>query len=215
MSGIIIANLLPLQRGKEGAPAMEELRRRCFASLCRDYNPTGFSETLLVCELSRYAANMIHHEGLLTTAEQQSQNLLEFVLNPTAHRDDSDQLMSQASADGMGALTREARQNSNTFYARLRELNQLQEHRHGSVASIGPDIRFASESQCVSYLARRFFLGTQSCRRCGAVQDGCLIAARRCWECGACHTQTCIRYRSVMAQSRLPLSKWFHSIRLV
>src|SRR3954470_14879042 len=101
------------------------------------------------------------------------------------------------------------------FYTRLRELTQLQQHRHACLVSIGRDYRFVSESQCVSYLARRFFLGAQSCRRCGAVHGGCWIAARRCWECTACHTQTCVRHGTVMAQSRLPLATWFHAIRLV
>jgi hypothetical protein len=215
MNGFMTTGGLMPSLDAEIVATIEQLRSQCFAALCRDYNPIGFAESLNVRELSRHAAQMIRDDRFLTNLQEQSQKILAFVLNPGSHPESTDAAMTNISADGVGSLAREARENANAFFLRLRDLRQLQENRHRHVALLGPDSRFAAEPQCVAYLARRFALGSQTCRTCRASGNGWFIAARRCWECECCRTQTCLRHGTVMARSRLPLLAWFQAIRLV
>ena len=78
-----------------------------------------------------------------------------------------------------------------------------------------PDPRFCSEQGCLAHLVRRYVYGSCACRRCGAVSEGCFIAARAAWQCAHCHAQTGVRCGTCMERSALPLTKWFAAIRIV
>ena len=192
-----------------------ELRQLCFNSLVREFNPCGFAETLLIREIARCGAKMIRDEQVLDRAEARAEQSLECVLTPSREGDPTDSLVQICGHERMECLARAILQNSSAFVLRLRQLRELQKNRDAdSISVIRRDARFSTEISCITYLARRFRLGLQTCRCCGRNTGGSWIAARRCWECSACHAQTCARDGTVMARSHVALTTWFHAIRI-
>jgi hypothetical protein len=196
-----------------------DLRTACYQAILGEYNPIGVTEHLAVIELARRGAQIIHDGARLDAVEQQCDEALALVLAPNRDVGREPDPLSQSvisEAARLQGMSRALNQNSSAFFRCLQQLREMQQaRRSGQPSQYGPDARFASEEQCIAYLARRFRLGHQVCRRCGEAGDGSWIGVRKCWECVRCHTQTCIRYGTVMARSALRLTTWFHAIRVL
>src|SRR6478672_7981065 len=72
----LVAPVLPSQQSNQPAKSNLELRQACFNAVVREYNPTGFAETMLAREIARCAAQMVRDEQLLDAAETQLQQSL-------------------------------------------------------------------------------------------------------------------------------------------
>jgi hypothetical protein len=198
----------------------DELTASCFRALLREFNPTGFAETMLARDIARRAAQMLRDEQQLDAVRVETQQMLASVLAPTASQVAPADMhlpgLQVCVSERLEALARADLRNSNAFFLRLRQLQELQRDRNpGEISLRDRDQRFANEAQCITYLARRFRLGDQRCRHCGQAGAGSWIAVRRCWQCSTCNTQTCIRHGTVMARSHVPLTCWFHAIQIV
>ncbi len=73
---------------------------------------------------------------------------------------------------------------------------------------------FPNESDCLVHLRARMLTQDWSCPRCGHPRGDWLSGSAR-WECRECHAQTGVRWGTLMASSKLPLTLWFHVIDLV
>jgi hypothetical protein len=216
----LMAPVSPNRQLRQPSTSVPELRQACFNAILREYNPFGFAETMLAREISRCAAQMIRDEEMLDAAEEQAEQSLMQVVAPAADErtpTSPPAYIAKIYAPGrLDNLSRATARNSNALSSKLRQLMDLQRDRNDSRAGIQDrDLRFATESHCITYLARRIRLGCEPCRRCGQAAGGSWIAVRRCWECAACHAQMCVRHGTVMARSHVPLVNWFHAIRIV
>jgi hypothetical protein len=187
-----------------------------FSSLAREFNPVGFSENMLVRALSRCGAQMICDEQMFDALESTVKQVLAAV-NPVAKpgdRDDPQVLQARLCLnERLDDLSRRSQRHANDFFRGMRQLGELRRDRSNGVFTLNhPDERFTNESQCLTYLLLRFRTGQQFCRDCGEAGRGSWIAARRCWQCANCRTQTCVRNGTVFARSPLPLVQWFHAI---
>ena len=215
-------NLLP--RGPTETDLPAALRRDRIEAyrkqFCRDYNPTSFTERVIINDLARRAANMDLLENVADALQRQGALALIDVTLPLAENSGAiaeDVVLAGAVASGrIDECQRHSLGNARAFYRALDALRYIQANRRreAGVEPYGPDPRFATEADCTSYLLRRFEYGDQPCRRCGG-RGGCWIAGRRCWECGNCGAQTGLRVGTVMERSALPLVKWFAAIRIV
>jgi hypothetical protein len=186
-----------------------------------EMNPASPVELVLVDEMARRAAQMHQLETARESLLREGQSALTDVL---AAAGDAAATTAREIA-GLSVLGSERhellfRQGVGAARSFVRALHELREHRaasqsHGVHDWLAPDPRFASERGCCAYLTRRYADGTCACRRCGAVTAGCFVAARKCWQCGACGAQTGIRSGTCMESSAIALTKWFAAIRIV
>lgn len=208
----------PLIQSGEPVATINELRATFMDAMLNEVNPIGFVETFLTRDIARRGAQIIRDEQLLDALEDQVEQALATVISPAAYEEgDTTQLLYAriCAAERLEDFSRSNLRNSNAFVLRLRQLRELQRERNdGGICLQGRDVRFATEAQCIAYLARRFKLGKQQCR-CGRTRRGSWIAARQCWECLDCKAQIGVRHGTVMAQSHLPLPSWFHAIAIV
>jgi hypothetical protein len=200
------------------APLRNQLRNSYHAELNLEVNPQGVVESLLTREVARRAAEVDTLDAVREMLEQESARALVDVL-PTSAEDASNWgLVGQIAAQDRLAIN--ARQSFAASRAMLQAMHELRDvtaaRLAGGKADIwDPDPRFASEVGCCTYLIRRFRNGEVVCRRCQQPGNGTWIVTRRCWQCADCRTQTCIRFGTVMARSHVPLTTWFHAIRIV
>lgn len=201
--------------GSTAAP-LQRLRETCFEAVLREYNPLGFGEVLLARSVARHAADLLRDEHLADAAATEAEAVLTPLMLPLATDGSRTSPALLGMSDHLNEATRTASLNTSAFYRSLSQLMQLQ-HRHATELSgvNHPDGRFATEAQCIVYLARRFQLGKIACRRCGVAGCGSWIGVRRVWDCSMCHAQSCARTGTVMARSPLPLKIWFHAIKVL
>lgn len=74
--------------------------------------------------------------------------------------------------------------------------------------------RFATEAECLSYLAASRWPEGFSCPRCGGGRAW-VLERRHLWQCSACARQTSITAGTVMHGTRTPLRTWFWAAYLV
>ncbi len=215
-----VAPVPPTLQSHQPGKSRVELRQEFFNAVVREYNPIGFAETLLAREIARCGAQMVRDELLLDATEAQIEQSLIRVVGAATEADAPGSpplsIAQICAPERLDMLSRATLRNSNAFFTKLRQLKDLQRDRNGNLAGLHePDSRFATEAHCITYLARRIWLGYEPCRGCGQAAGGSWIAVRRCWECAACHAQTCVRHGTVMARSHVSLVKWFQAIRIV
>src|SRR3954470_7598947 len=183
-------------------------------------NPVGAVEQFLIAELSRRAAQTQDCDAALGALRREGEAAFLGVLS-TKNRN-SVSALSLASASVIGSEKHESlmRQGLASSRAFVRALHALREVR-ASIRELGsgslphPDSRFNTEQACCAYLVRRFAYGSCACRQCGAVSEGCFVAARTAWQCARCHAQTGLRCGTCMERSALSLTKWFAAIRII
>jgi hypothetical protein len=193
------------------------LRASLFKEFAQELNPVGFSETLLIRELAWRGAQMIKEERLFEAIESQAGPALSTLALPAGdHQGDGQSLSASLCAhERLESFSRRSRQNSEAFIRLLRQVNEIHRDRVDAGLTLNQkDPRFATEAQCLAYLVRRFRAGQQVCRQCNQAGSGSWIAARRCFQCASCKTQTCVRHGTVFARSGLPLAQWFHAVAI-
>jgi hypothetical protein len=177
-----------------------------------EHNPSTVVETLLVRAIAREAAQIESDTDLLDALHFETDRVLGAISQPLANS--APALSGQPTF--LRRLSHDTMRRTLDLTRSVLALEELKRRRAEESTDLNhPDPRFASETQCLSYLARRFRRGLASCRRCGSRGSGSWLAARRVWECSRCRTQTCCRHGSVMAKSSLPLTQWFHAVRCV
>ncbi len=199
-------------------PEVAQERDRCFDAITREFCPSGFVETLLARQAARGAARILRDERLLDALEARSITALAPVVgaDPESAEAFLENFPEVHLSKPLELLARRAQRNSESFYANVRRLRETQAKRIlNSVSMIERDPRFINEPSCIQYFLRRFQLGHQRCRSCGSAANGCWIAPRKVWECNSCHAQTGLRFGTLMARSPVPLTEWFHAIRIV
>jgi hypothetical protein len=196
--------------------SIAELGAACCSALIHEFNPVGILETLMVRGLARRVAIALHEEQEFT-AQPTEQAVAAILRAPSAETPSFVEVFTNAcAAERREALCRSAARNSIALVRELRELHELQRQRWERRAEMtAPDPRFLSEIQCLAYLHRRFRAGACQCRQCGAAGRGSWIAARHCWQCAECNTQTGIRHGTVFAHSHVTLVRWFHAVGFV
>jgi len=203
----------------DGVPPLlrRERSQRYHAQFLRQHEPLGPTEVAIVGDLARQAAAMeLWAEAVGAVGRRAARAWPDFALAETESPDvrlDS-VLAAVMSAEGVDRCQRHALGASRAFHRALNRLDEVQRARR-NIQSQGPLLPpppFAGEAACEAYLAERFRGGKYRCRRCGGA-EGCLVAARKCWECRGCKTQIGLRAGTVMARSRVPLRTWFEAIR--
>ena len=185
----------------------------------QEYQPVGPTEHALVRELARHAAATDLWSEAGDAVERQGARALPDLALKAG---DEDVLLSDAVL--AGAMSQEivhrcekhVRCRSRAFFRALGRLEELQARRRKreSRDMVIPPCPFTTEAACEKYLVDRFESGKVSCPRCGAV-EGHHIASRRCWECARCGSQAGVRHGTLMADSPIPLTRWFTAIWLV
>lgn len=75
---------------------------------------------------------------------------------------------------------------------------------------------FATEKQCVDYLAAQRWLNGPVCDKCGAVNDALKSENHpRYWHCRSCSRKFSITVGTPMEHSHLPLPTWFKAVYLL
>ena len=74
--------------------------------------------------------------------------------------------------------------------------------------------RFATEADCLEYLAASRWPQGFACPACGSTRAW-VLERRHLWECGDCHQQTSVTAGTVMHKTRTPLRTWFWAAYLV
>jgi hypothetical protein len=195
------------------AQSFAELRAAFYQDFQQEFNPTGFAESLLVRELARIAAQSAVAERLADETERQAKELAATLESVSGASDLTTQLLAPPRLESMN---RTALRNSNSFFLRLGQLREEQRRRGQSAAiDLGRDARFTTEVQCLSWLVHAFRSGRRTCLRCGVGGHGSWIPTRKCWECTLCHAQTGIRHGTAFSHSKLPLTTWFHAVRVL
>lgn len=184
-----------------------------------EYRPLGPTEHSIVRELAHHAATMdLLNETIGAVQRHGARELPEFVrlagaIGPAIHDAVLAGTMSQELLD---RCEKRLRSHSRGFYRALNKLEELQARRRNDQTAelVVPSNPFTTEETCETHLFERFRTGKCCCPRCGG-REGHPILSRRCWECAACGSQTGIRHGTVMADSPIPLAKWFAAIWLI
>ena len=183
----------------------------------QEQQPEGPTEHSIVRELAHHAAAMdLWNEAIGAIERRGARMLPEFAAlageNGSVLRDTV--LAGTMSQEAVDRCEKHFRSHSRAFYRALEKMEELQTRRKKCALGelIIPPNPFATEAACENYLIGRF--KTCKCPRCGG-QDGCHIVGRRCWECAGCGCQTGVRHGTVMADSPIPLNKWFTAIWLL
>ncbi len=221
-----MTNILPVQisgleifdRGGDGAGSLRARLQAAYqVQMGTESNPLGLIENLLAKEIARRAAQADAIDRALGALEHQAAQALGGVVPGGGTADASAaQHLAPYLSEQYEAITRQSIAASRGMLRAMNELRELSSARRAvdGGASLQPDPRFDSDPACCRYLLRRFQTGAARCRRCGHSGAGSWLAARRCWQCGPCRAQTCVRHDTVMARSHVPLTKWFQAIKI-
>ncbi len=188
------------------------------AAFAVHFNPANIVEQILVDELARRATQMAEFDAALAFLRRQGEAaLLNLVDSPSGETGNSQQI---ATSGVLGSarhesLLRQGLASARGFSRTHRELHDMRSRSFGLDwnSSLFVDPRFGSEPACWAHLVRRYVQGKCGCGACGAVAEGSIIAARLCWQCSRCRTQTGLRVGTCMERSAMPLTKWFAAIR--
>jgi hypothetical protein len=188
------------------------------AAFTKEYAPVGPTETAIVNDLARQAADIeLWGEAVAAVQRQVARGLPRFALPQVADSEAYHDavLAGTMAAESVHRSERLRLGHSRAFYRAQQRLEQRQARRQqlaseDDAATLPP--AFDSEAACEAYLADRFRSGAKRCHHCGG-REGYVIARRRCWECGSCKAQTGLRAGTVMARSPIPLRQWFAAIR--
>ncbi|MBC8867947.1 MAG: hypothetical protein H8E44_00945 [Planctomycetes bacterium] len=186
----------------------------------QEYQPVGPTEHVVVRDLARQSVSMdVWSEAIGAISRQDARELPKLAL---CDEDEAGLVLTDSilaasmSQENIDRGERHLRFHSRAFYRALSRLENLQDRRKKSDVG-GPTIPanpFTSELACEKYLADRYRTGEWRCSQCGAT-EGHHIASRRCWECAGCGCQTGLRQGTVMADSPIPLTRWFNAIWLI
>jgi hypothetical protein len=183
-------------------------------------NPVGPVERFLVEEIARRATDTRDYHAAIDSLRRDGEAAYLSVLSPPDGKVASAHNLARASVLGSErheSLMRQGLASTRGFFRALDALREVRApvHELGSSSLPVRDPRFATEQACAVYLVRRYVHGTSICRRCGKAAMGSFVAARSCWQCAGCRTQTGLRYGTCMERSPLPLTQWFAAIRIV
>lgn len=182
--------------------------------LTREYNPVGVVEQVIVRHLARRVTSLELVEDQLSKLRQTCDLTMSEVLAPLQRLGVSLDSGS-VTPPGVEKLDAQSVRQSRSFIRTLAALHDVQGRRRQDELSSVVDPRFTSDRACLTYLLSYREEHGQRCKTCTTSTHGWWIEARRCWECGACGTQTGIRCGTLMEQSPLPLRVWFAAIRMV
>ncbi len=183
-----------------------------------EYQPVGPTEHAIVRELARHAAAMDLWSAAGDAVERQGARELPDLALGAGHDDStfSDAVLAGTmSQEVVHRCEKQLRCRSRAFCRALGKLEELQARRRKRESEdlVIPPNPFTTEVACENYLVERFKSGKCRCPRCGAV-EGHHIASRRCWECAKCGSQAGVRHGTLMADSPIPLTRWFTAIWL-
>jgi transposase-like protein len=189
------------------------------AQFRKEHGPTGPTEETLVREMARHAAALqLGEQAEGAVLREGARGLAEITPYATRNTDELEDVL-LAAAVGTEALDRFARYrrgHEKAFLAalsKLRELRSSSRQTDSSSSSDKPWV-FDNERACEEHLRQRFVRTDFRCPHCGA-NKGYFLRNRLHWECAACQHQVGLRAGTVMAGSRLALTKWFTAIRLL
>jgi hypothetical protein len=185
----------------------------------QEYQPVGPTEHALVRELARHGAAGDMWSAAGDAVQRQGVRELPNLILRAGDEDllSSDTVLAGTmSQEIVHRCERHERCRSRAFHRALRKLEELQARRRkrGSGDPVVPPNPFTSEAACEKHLVDRFKSGKVRCPSCAAV-EGHHIGSRRCWECAKCGSQTGVRHGTLMADSPIPLTRWFTAIWLI
>jgi len=184
-----------------------------------EHQPVGPTEHSIVRELAHHAASMdLLNEAIGAIQRQGARELPEFarLAGETGSAVHDAVLAGTMSQEPLDRCEKRLRLHSRGFHRALDKLEELQARRKNAATGdqVVPPIPYVTEEACEAHLMERFQTGECRCPRCGA-QEGHPIFSRRCWECAACGSQTGLRHGTIMANSPIPLIRWFTAIWLM
>lgn len=193
---------------------------RILVAFSNAVNPLDPIERFLVEELSRRAVQTRDYDAALGGLRRDGETAFLSVLSTSDRNSVPAPTLARASvlaSERYEALMRQGLASARGFLRALQAIREVRatSRELGSGSLLLPDPRFTTEQACYAYLVRRYFYGSCACRRCGAVSEGCFVAARTSWQCGRCHAQTGLRCGTCMERSALPLTRWFAAIRII
>ncbi len=185
----------------------------------QEYQPVGPTEHALVRELARHGAAGDRWSAAGDAVQRQGARELPNLILRAGDEDlpSSDTVLAGTmSQEIVHRCERHERCRSWAFHRALRKLEELQARRRKRESGdmVIPPNPFTSEAACEKQLADRFKSGRVRCPSCAAV-EGHHIGSRRCWECAKCGSQTGVRHGTLMADSPIPLTRWFTAIWLI
>jgi transposase-like protein len=204
-------------RSAAAAPSVLEQSRieHYLAAFFEEYQPVGPTETALVRDLARRAAAMdLWGEAVPAVQRQAARALGHFAATGGASQEELDDtvLAGAMVSPGHDRAQRHDLGQARTFYRALAKLEETQAKRRNARGAFAqPQNPFVTEPDCEAYLAERFRNGKVPCPKCGSSR-GHYLRSRRSWECAKCKRQTGLRAGTVMANSPIPLAKWFAAI---
>jgi hypothetical protein len=187
---------------------------RLLNALTTEHNPSSASESLLVDEAARRAAQASELDTFADTLSGAMQSVVSDFVD-SSQQDRAGLATGFVMAERLTGIINQSQRCSRAMILAIGRLQEIGAKRYEFAALGDHDPRFVTELQCYSFLIRRFRTGKQPCARCGCRGRGCWIADQRAWECAKCNAQTGIRVGSVMEHSALPLTTWFKAIGIV
>lgn len=186
------------------------------ADFFAEHRPVGPTEEALVRQLAVHAVRQEFAQAaagaVARDAARRIQTTSGALAEITGGASDEDAQLAFAAAQPAGQTwDRAYLLHSRAFARTLALLHELQEQRQNATPLAAPP-GFADEAACEAYLVSRIDRGDVACPRCDH-RGGYTLAARRSWECRACHSQHGLRIGTVLAGSQVPLGAWFEAIR--
>ena len=184
-----------------------------------EHQPIGPTEHLIVRELAQHAASVdLLNEAIGAIQRQGAKELPEFarLVGETGSAVHDAVLAGTMSQEPLDRCEKRLRLHSRGFHRALSKLEELQARRKNVATGdqVIPPNPYSTEAACEAHMMERFQTGKCCCPRCSA-REGHPITSRRCWECAVCGSQTGLRYGTIMANSPMPLTKWFTAIWLM
>lgn len=196
-----------------------ERQEKLLQEFIAEFSPVGPTESMLVAELARHAAAIERWDaggGAVTRQAIRTLPALAHEITLTGGLDQDTVLAGAMSTEATERCERFSLLRSRAFLKTLDKLQAFQEARRRRTqrCTVLPPLGFADETACEEYLANRLRQSQAVCQQCGAAH-GCVLQARKCWECAACGKQMGLRTGTVMARSPVPLRTWFDAVRWV
>ncbi len=182
-------------------------------------------DRLHVMNAARRAATLefIQHCEIaaLTVGGRNAHKIAEATLPPQSSLDVSqdDFLTAAVSSDFLEKVNRYRRGHERSLFWSLNYLGMIAANRQRTemrrITIEECRRQFPDADACVSYLIARNECEKWRCLRCDSQAVRHWLKNRRLWECGICGCQISVRHTTVMANSPIPIEKWFWAILLV
>ncbi len=204
---------------------MHQLRLELESSLIEDHQPRLTLERILLGEVARESAALeAMHQTEIAALKVGMRNARKIADATTPGGVDQvevtaeDILVAATSNDFYEKTSRSRRQRQVSLFRWLTLLQTVSEKFDKARPKLTADElrrHFPDAESCERYLRSRREVSKWVCPRCHVRSRKHWLAKRRSWECAECGAQTGLRSGSVMADSPLPLGKWFVAIGVV